>query len=80
MTQKEKMLHMVLNNERLMSSFNYTMDEVEELSFHDALYCDNAIIAGVAKIIDELKGSYDASTQKTVYKKVFQFFNTHLLA
>lgn len=78
MTQKEKMLYAVLRNERLMSSYGYSKEDIEGLDFHEALASDKPIIVAVAKLIDELKGSMDASVQKQTYQKLFQYLNTNL--
>lgn len=79
MTQKDKMLHMVLKNERLMSSYHYTASDFEDLDVYEAFSSDNAIIAAVARIVKELNGATDESSQKLVHKKVFNHLNTKLL-
>ena len=67
MTQKDKMLQLVLNNEQLMKQYGYTAEQLEDLDLQEALRSDNAVIASVARIIRELDGSNDASKQKEVY-------------
>ena len=78
MTQKDKMLQLVLNNEQLMKQYGYTAEQLEDLDLQEALRSDNAVIASVARIIRELDGSNDASKQKEVYKKVFTCLNNNL--
>ena len=78
MTQKDKMLQLVLNNEQLMKQYGYSAEQLEDLDLQEALRSDNAVIASVARIIRELDGSIDASKQKEVYKKVFTYLNNNL--
>lgn len=78
MTQKDKMLQLVLNNEQLMKQYGYTAEQLEDLDLQEALRSDNAVVASVARIIRELDGSNDASKQKEVYKKVFTYLNNNL--
>ncbi len=78
MTQKDRMLQLVLNNEHLMKQYGYSAEQLEDLDLQEALRSDNAVIASVARIIRELDGSIDASKQKEVYKKVFTYLNNNL--
>lgn len=78
MTQKDRMLQMVLNNEQLMKQYDYTFEQLKELDLQEALRSDNTIIVSVARIIRELDGSMDSSKQKEVYKKVFTHLNNNL--
>ena len=55
MTQKDKMLHMVLNDPKLREAYDYSIDENDTI--YDALNSSNAIVVTVAKIIKELNGS-----------------------
>ena len=77
MTQKDKMLRMVLDDPKLRDAYGYSPDDYE--SINDALESDNAIVVAVAKIIKELNGSDDPSEQKRVYKTVFIYLNNNLL-
>lgn len=77
MTQKDKMLRMVLDDPKLREAYGYSPDEYE--SIHDALYSGNAIVVAVAKIIKELNGSDDPTEQKRVYKTIFTHLNNNLL-
>ncbi len=77
MTQKDKMLHMVLNDPKLREAYDYSLDDNETI--YDALNSDNAIVAAVARIIKELNGSNDPSERKRVYKTIFTYLNNNLL-
>lgn len=78
MTQKDRMLQLVLNNEQLMKQYGYSAEQLEDLDLQEALRSNNAVIASVARIIRELDGSINASKQKEVYKKVFTYLNNNL--
>ena len=62
MTQKDKMLRMVLEDPKLRETYDYDPDEYENI--YDALNSGNAIVVAVAKIIKELNGSDDPTEQK----------------
>jgi hypothetical protein len=78
MTQKDRMLQLVLNNEQLMKQYGYAAEQINDIDLQEALHNDNAVIASVARIIRELDGSMDSSKQKEVYKKVFTHLNNNL--
>ena len=78
MTQNDKMLRMVLDDQKLREAYDYVPEDYE--SINDALSSDNAIVVAVAKIIKELNGSDDPSEQNRVYKTVFTYLNNNLLA
>ena len=69
MTNKERMLHMVLDDTKLQELYDYDQSEYEDL--YTALNSDNVVVASVARIIKELDGSTDESVQKKVYKTIF---------
>lgn len=77
MTNKERMLHMVLDDTKLQELYDYDQSEYEDL--YTALYSDNVVVASVARIIKELDGSTDESVQKKVYKTIFSYINDNLL-
>lgn len=77
MTNKERMLHMVLDDTKLQELYDYDQSEYEDLS--TALNSDNVVVASVARIIKELDGSTDESVQKKVYKTIFSYINDNLL-
>ncbi len=77
MTNKERMLHMVLDDTRLQELYDYDKDEYEDL--YTALNSNNIVVASVARIIKDLDGSTDESVQKKVYMTVFNYINENLL-
>ena len=77
MTNKERMLHMVLEDTKLQELYDYDQSEYEDL--YTALNSDNVVVASVARIIKELDGSTDESVQKKVYKTIFSYINDNLL-
>ncbi|MEE1458009.1 MAG: hypothetical protein U0K51_00795 [Segatella copri] len=77
MTNKERMLHMVLDDTKLQELYDYDQSEYEDL--YTALNSDNVVVASVARIIKELDGSTDESVQKKVYKTIFFYINDNLL-
>lgn len=79
MTQKDLMLREVLNNEELMSYYDYTMDDIGDLDVYEAQNAENPIVSAVARVIKELDGSSDPNRQNEVYKKIFNYLNNNLL-
>lgn len=77
MTNKERMLHMVLDDTKLQELYDYDQSEYEDL--YTALNSDNVVVASVARIIKELDGSTDESVQKKEYKTIFSYINDNLL-
>nr|WP_294939458.1 hypothetical protein [uncultured Prevotella sp.] len=77
MTNKERMLHMVLDDTKLQELYGYDQSEYEDL--YTALNSDIVVVASVARIIKELDGSTDESIQKKVYKTIFSYINDNLL-
>lgn len=77
MTNKERMLHMVLDDTKLQELYDYDQSEYEDL--YTALNSDNVVVASVARIIKDLDGSTDESVQKKVYKTIFSYINDNLL-
>ena len=77
MTNKERMLHMVLDDKKLQELYEYDKSEYEDLG--TAMNSDNVVVAAVARIIKNLDGSIDESDQKKVYMTVFNYLNDNLL-
>jgi len=77
MTNKERMLHMVLDDKALRERYEY--DESEYEDFASAINSDNVVVASVARIIKELNGSTEESDQKKVYLTVFNYINENFL-
>lgn len=79
MTQKDRMLQMVLDDPKLQELYEYTRKDYDE-GVYEAINSNNAIVSAVAKIIVELNGSDDPSEQKRVYQTIFKYLNDKLLA
>jgi len=77
MTNKERMLHMVLDDKKLQELYDYDKSEYEDL--YTAMNSDNVVVAAVARIIKNLDGSTDESDQKKVYMTVFNYINDNYL-
>ena len=74
-TNKEKMLHMVLDE--LQDTFDFDKSEYED--FHTALYSNNVVVATVARIIKEYKGTTDETEWKKVYQTIFNYLNDNYI-
>ena len=77
MTNKERMLHMVLDDPKLQELYDYDKSEYEDL--YQTLNSENVIVAAVARIIKNLDGSTDESDQKKVYMTVFNYINENYI-
>lgn len=77
MTNKERMLHMVLDDKKLQELFEYDKSEYEDL--YTAMNSENVVVAAVARIIKNLDGSTDPGDQKKVYMTVFNYINDNYL-
>jgi len=77
MTNKERMLQMVLDDPKLKELYEYDKSEYEDL--YTALNSDNVVVAAVARIIKNLDGSVDESDQKKVYMTVFNYINDNYI-
>ena len=77
MTNKERMLHMVLDDKRLQELYEYDKSEYEDL--YTAMNSENVVVAAVARIIKNLDGSTDPGDQKKVYMTVFNYINDNYL-
>ena len=77
MTNKERMLHMVLDDKKLQELYEYDKSEYEDL--YTAINSENVVVAAVARIIKNLDGSTDPGDQKKVYMTVFNYINDNYL-
>ena len=77
MTNKERMLQMVLDDPKLQELYSYDKSEYEDL--YTAMNSDNVVVAAVARIIKDLDGSKDESDQKKVYMTVFNYINDNYI-
>lgn len=77
MTNKERMLQMVLDDPILQDRYDYEKEDYEDL--HSAMSSENVVVAAVARIIKELDGSKDEAVKKKVYKSVFNYISENYL-
>ena len=77
MTNKERMLQMVLDDKKLQELYDYDKSEYEDM--YTAMNSDNVVVAAVARIIKNLDGSTDESDQKKVYMTVFNYINDNYI-
>ena len=77
MTNKERMLQMVLDDTKLQETYGYDKSEYEDM--YTAINSQNVVVAAVARIIKELDGSTDESDLKRVYMTVFNYINDNYL-
>lgn len=77
MTNKERMLHMVLDDKKLQELYDY--DETEYEDMYAAINSENIVVASVARIIKQLDGSTDENDQKKVYMTVFNYINENFI-
>lgn len=77
MTNKERMLHMVLDDKKLQELYDYDESEYEDM--YAAINSDNIVVASVARIIKQLDGSTDESVQKKVYMTICSYINENYL-
>ncbi len=77
MTNKERMLHMVLDDIKLQELYEYDESEYEDM--YTAINSENVVVASVARIIKYLDGSTDESDQKKVYMTVFNYLNENYI-
>ena len=77
MTNKERMLHMVLEDKTLQELYDYNANDYEDLY---TAYNSNVVVAGaVASFIKDFNGVNDISEFKKVYKTVFNYINDNLI-
>ena len=77
MNNKERMLHLVLDDRKLQELYDY--DESEYEDFDTALSSVNVLVVAVARIIKDLDGSTDESDKKRVYMTVFNYINENYI-
>ncbi len=77
MSNEDKMLHLVLSDSNLSSSYEYDPNDFQTIK--EALESDIPVVVAVAKIIRGIKGSSEKSIQKEIYNEVFNFLNQNML-
>lgn len=76
MNNKDKMLQLVLSDEKLISFYNYNPKDYPTVSL--ALKSDNPVVVVVAKIIDRVSWNTDSSSNKELYSEIFQYLNQNI--
>ncbi|REC61270.1 hypothetical protein DRF65_16255 [Chryseobacterium pennae] len=77
MNNKDKMLQLVLSDEKLNSFYEFNADDFPTVE--DALNSENPIVVTVAKIIEGVAGSSDRSIFKETYNEVINYLNQNIL-
>jgi hypothetical protein len=77
MTNKDKMLRLVLSDEKLKSFYKYDPEEYGTLK--DALNSENPIVVAVAEIIQGIGGKSDKGIFKETYNEVVNYLNQNIL-
>ena len=77
MTNKERMLQMVLDDKKLQELYDYDKSDYED--FYTAINSDNIVVAVVARIIKNLNGSTTISDQKKIDLTIQNYINDNLI-
>lgn len=77
MSNKDKMLQLVLSDNNLCSSYEYNPDEYPTIEY--ALKADNPVVVAVAKIIRGVDSKLDKGIHREVYTEIFNYLNNNLL-
>lgn len=77
MSNEDKILQLVLSDDKLSSFYEFNSDDYPTVN--DALQSDNPVVVAVAKIIFSISGNSEKITQKEVYNEVFNYLNRNLL-
>jgi hypothetical protein len=82
MSNEDKMLQLVLSDDKLSSFYKYNAEDYQSVSDvlkSDALKSDKPIVVAIAKIIRGVTENSDKSIQKSVYQEMFNYLNQNLL-
>ncbi|PIV17941.1 MAG: hypothetical protein COS42_02870 [Flavobacteriales bacterium CG03_land_8_20_14_0_80_35_15] len=77
MNNKDKMLQLVLSDDKLRSFYEYNVEEFTTVKI--ALDSDNPIVVAVAKIIDSIARNSDKVNFKETYNEVINYLNQNIL-
>jgi len=77
MSNQNKMLQLVLSDEKLSSMYEY--NAADYLTIIDALKSNNPVVVTVAKIITGVKGNSDKGTFKETYNEIIGYLNQNLI-
>lgn len=77
MNNKDKMLQLVLSDEKLISLYEYNTEDFPTIP--QALKSENPIVVSVAKIIEGVRGTSDKAIFKETYNEIVNYLNQNLL-
>ena len=77
MTNKDKMLQLVLSDAKLSAFYEYDADDFPHMA--DAFNSENPIVVAVATIINGVAGTSDRGIFKETYNEVIDYLNQNLL-
>lgn len=77
MTNKNKMLQLVLSDEKLISFYEYNASDFQTIDV--ALKSENPIVVAVAKIIQGVSMNPTSGNYKETYNEVINYLNKNLL-
>lgn len=76
MNNRDKMLQLVLSDEKLSSFYEFNADDYPRIK--DALNSEEPIVVVVAKIIEGVAGSTDRGVFKETYNEVVNYLNHYI--
>jgi hypothetical protein len=77
MSNKDKMLALVLSDDKLSSFYEYDAEDFSTME--DAFNSENPIVVAVATIIEGVAGTSDRGVFKETYNEVINYLNQNLL-
>lgn len=77
MTNKERMLTMVLDDKKLQELYGYDRSDYEDM--YTAINSDNLVVSTTARIVRELNGSNDETVHNKLYKTIFNYLTENIL-
>ena len=77
MNRQDRMLQLVLSDEKLIKAYDIEPDKYPTLQ--EALYAEDPIVASIAMIIDSIKDNFDEPDMKALYTKIQHHLNDTLL-
>jgi tellurite resistance protein len=77
MKNKDKMLQLVLSDEKLSSFFEYKKEEFQ--SIEESLNSEIPIVVTVAKIIQDVSRNSSKSSYKEIYNELVNYLNGSIL-
>lgn len=77
MSNKDKMLQLVLSDNNLSSFYEFNPADFQNVK--DALKSESPVVVAVAKIINGINGNSEKGIQKEVYNEVFNYLNQNMI-